>query len=362
MKLAMKSALVSLLVPVAMTPMLLAQDKGPAQQSDQRPWQQVTVPSTREVAANFKAPPREYGAIQPFQSWNGANAGQRLPGIPYDSAEVRARIVRDLDRLSASGVFIINLSPGRRAPGEPAYLSPGHMDQVKFTVAELAKRNMRMWIQDESDYPSGFAGGYITERYPQLGMQDIVSDITVHVAPGQTLEIPVPADTLAIWATESDAQNQIEKVIPIAIPADMQLTYLTPAEGTTPNEPRHSWQVQFLRHIYLSSPTRNFNRADGTRAKDGTYTIIDYLDPKATDAFLHTVHETYLGAVGDQFGKIVLGFFGDEPDYSSGIPWTPKLLEDFKAQKGYDLAPYLPSWFDRKPIAGADLGNPCAGV
>ena len=282
---------------------------------------------------------------------------QRQPDIPYDAAEVRARISRDLDRLSANGIFIINLSPGRRAPGEPAYLSPGHMDQVKYTVAELAKRNMRMWIQDESDYPSGFAGGYITERYPQLGMQDIVSDITVRVAPGQTLAMPIPPDTLAIWATETDAQGAIEKVIPIPMAADLQLKYQAPNEGTTPNEPRHSWQVQFLRHVYLSSPTRNFNRLDGTRAKDATYSIIDYLDPKATDAFLHTVHETYYGAVGDQFGKIVLGFFGDEPDYSSGIPWTPKLLEDFKAQKGYDLAPYIPSWFDRKPIDKADLAR-----
>jgi hypothetical protein len=350
MKFTQKLCLVSLLVPMSITPMLFAQDKAPeqqpAQRADQRPWQQVTFPSTREVAANFKAPPREYGAIQPFQSWNGT-----------DPAEVRQRISRDLDRLSANGIFIINLSPGRRAPGEPAYLSPGHMDQVKYTVAELAKRNMRMWIQDESDYPSGFAGGYITERYPQLGMQDIVSDITVHVAPGQTLAMPIPPDTLAIWATETDAQGAIEKVIPIPVAADLQLKYQAPNEGTTPNEPRHSWQVQFLRHVYLSSPTRNFNRADGTRAKDATYTIIDYLDSKATDAFLHTVHETYYGAVGDQFGKIVLGFFGDEPDYSSGIPWTPKLLEDFKAQKGYDLAPYIPSWFDRKPIDKADLAR-----
>jgi hypothetical protein len=357
MKLALKLSLVSLFVPMLFASALCAQDNAPTPRADQRPWQQVVVPSTREVAANFKAPPREYGAIQPFQSWNGANANQRLPGIPYDAAEVRARISRDLDRLSASGIFIINLSPGRRAPGEPAYLSPGHMDQVKYTVAELAKRNMRMWIQDESDYPSGFAGGYITERYPQLGMQDIVADITIHVAPGQTLQMPVPADTLAIWATETDAQGAIEKVIPIPVPADMQLKYLTPAEGTTPNEPRHSWQVQFMRHVYLSSPTRNFNRADGTRAKDATYTIIDYLDPKATDAFLHTVHETYYNAVGDQFGKIVMGFFGDEPDYSSGIPWTPKLLQTFQAQKGYDLTPYIPSWFDRKPIDKSDLAR-----
>lgn len=310
----------------------------PSASADTRPWQQLTVPTVGEVAANFKSPPREYGSIQPFASWNGA-----------DPAEVRARISRDFDRLSANGIFIVNLSPGRRAPGEGKYLSQEHMDQVKFTVQEAAKRNMRLWIQDESDYPSGFAGGYISERYPELGMQDIVADIQVHVAPGQTLTMPVPSDTLSIMALESDVSQTVQKVIPIPLPADLQLKWTVPSEGSTPNEPRMSWQVVFVRHIYLSSPTRNFNRADGTRAKDASYSIIDYLDPKATDAFLSTVHETYRKAVGDQFGKIVLGFFGDEPDYSSGIPWTPTLLEQFKAQKGYDLSPYIPTWFSHKP-------------
>ena len=157
----------------------------------QRPWQQITVPSVRDVAANFKTPPHEYGAIQPFASWNGS-----------DPKEVRERIVRDFDRLAANGIFVVNLSPGR---GEPKYLSPEHMDQVKFTVQEAAKRGMRLWIQDESDYPSGFAGGNISRQYPQLGMQGIVADIRVHVVPGQTLTMRVPPDTLAIisWQTLS---------------------------------------------------------------------------------------------------------------------------------------------------------------
>ena len=318
----------------------------PSASSEARPWQRITVPTVGEAAANFKSPPREYGAIQPFASWNGA-----------DPAEVRTRISRDFDRLSANGIFIVNLSPGRRAPGEGKYLSPEHMDQVKFTVQEAAKRNMRLWIQDESDYPSGFAGGYISERYPELGMQDIVADIQVHVAPGQTLTMPVPPDTLSIMALESDVSQTVQKVIPIPLPADLQLKWTVPNEGSTPNEPRMSWQVVFVRHVYLSSPTRNFNRADGTRAKDATYSLIDYLDPKATDAFLMTVHETYRKAVGDQFGKVVLGFFGDEPDYSSGIPWTPTLLEQFKAQKGYDLSPYIPLWFSHKPTEQSQRAN-----
>jgi hypothetical protein len=304
-----------------------------AQTPPQRPWQEITVPSTGQVAANFKSPPHEYGAISPFTGWDGP-----------DPAALKQRITADLDRMSANGMFIFNLASGKKSPGEPPYLSPGHMDEVKFIAAEAAKRNMRFWIQDESNYPSGFAGGYIQERYPQLGMQVMTADISVRVVTGQTLDMPVPPDTLAIWAVENSGT-----VVPIPVPADGQLKYHAPI----------SCQVKFLRHIYLSSPTRNDNRADGTRAKNATYSLIDYLDPKATDAFLHITHETYYGAVGDQFGKIVLGFFGDEPDYSennttgspivpgsAGVPWTPALLEAFKAQKGYDLTPYLPAWFD----------------
>jgi hypothetical protein len=310
----------------------------------QRPWQEITVPSVGQAAANFKAPPHEYGVISPFTGWDGP-----------DPVALKQRITADLDRMSANGMFVFNLASGRKSPGEPPYLSPGHMDEVKFIVQEAAKRNMRFWIQDESNYPSGFAGGYITERYPQLGMQVMTADISVHVVTGQVLEMPVPLDTLAIWAVQGN-----QTVVPIPIPADMQLKYQAPL----------SCQVRFLRHIYLSSPTRNDNRADGTRAKNATYSLIDYLDPKATDAFLHITHETYYGAVGDQFGKIVMGFFGDEPDYSennttgspiipgsNGLPWTPTLLEQFKAQKGYDLTPYLPAWFDGQPTAQSNLAR-----
>src|SRR5450759_4479296 len=253
-----------------------------------------------------------------------------------------ARIVQDLDRLAANGIFVVNVSPGR---GEPLYLTPEHMNQMKFVVQEAAKRGMKLWLQDESDYPSGFAGGKISKQYPQLGMQGIVADIHVRVAPGQTLSMPAPPDTLAIYAVMASPDQQVQGIVPIPVPANGQLKWIVPNEGTTPNEPRLTWEVVFVRHIYISSPTRNSNREDGTRAKDALYSLIDYLDPEATRAFLKITHDTYRQAVGDQFGKIVLGFFGGEPDYSSSIPWTPRLLDEFQARKGYDLKPYIPSFF-----------------
>ena len=79
----------------------------------QRPWQQITVPSVSEAAANFKTPPHEYGAIQPFASWNGS-----------DPKEVRERIVRDFDRLAettktAQELYdkMLELYPNRVNPG-----------------------------------------------------------------------------------------------------------------------------------------------------------------------------------------------------------------------------------------------------
>ena len=321
----------------------------------QRPWQQITVPSVRDVAANFKAPPHEYGAIQPFMSWNGPDAKERM-----------ARIVEDLDRLSASGVFMVNVSPGR---GIPAYLSPEHMAQMKFVVQEAKKRGMKLWLQDESDYPSGFAGGKMIQLYPQLCMQGIVADVHVRIAPGQRVSMPVLPDTLGIMALETTRDQQLHNVIQIPIPSDGQLKWIVPNEGSTPNEPHYDWELVFVRHIYISSPTRNFNREDGTRAKDGLYSLIDYLDPNATRAFLNVTHETYRQAVGDEFGNTVLGFFGDEPDYSiNGMPWSPKILEEFQKQKGYDLKPYIPLFFtggkltDEAQRAKADYWDVWSGI
>ena len=315
----------------------------------QGPWQQITVPPLREAAANFKTPPREYGTIQPFLSWNGP-----------DAKDIMARVVRDLDRLAANGVFVFNMSPGR---GEPKYLSPAHMAQVKFVVEEARKRGMKLWIQDECDYPSGMAGGLINTEYPQLRMQGIVADLRASVAAGQTLTIPLPPGTLGAFSVKGSDQSTA--LIPL--PAGDQFEWTAPSEGSDPNLPNWTWTVVFVRHLYRSSPTRSNTRTDGLRTKDARYSLIDFLDPEATHAFMKLTHETYKQAVGAEFGKTVLGFFGDETDYNGFIPWTPKLLDEFQKQKGYDLKPYIPMWFlgkltDEAQRAKADYYDVWSGL
>jgi hypothetical protein len=290
----------------------------------QQPWQKIADLSVSEAAANFRTPPREYGAIH-WAIWG--------------DALTQERIVREFDQLAANGIYVVNLGPARGMT--PKYLSPEHLALMKFAVEEARKRNMKIWLADEGSYPSGFAGGKISEQYPQLTMQGIVADTHVSVAPGQTVSIPALPDTLGALAVTqprtfpgAQAQAGTAKALPID---GGRIKWTAPPEGRS--------EVVMVRHVFRSSPTRYINRADGTYSKDSLYSLIDYLDPEATRAYLKTTHEVYKELFGQEFGKTVMGFFGDEPDYTGFIPWTPKLLDTFRERKGYDLQPYIPLFF-----------------
>jgi hypothetical protein len=376
-----------------------------------QPWREVTVPTVAEAATLFAQPQKEYSAIH-WAIWGGQQS--------------KERIISDIEKIyqSGGGVYMINNSRGVK----PAYLSPEYMDLVKTVVQECKKRGMKVWIEGDCGYPDGFAGGLISRDYPQLGMQGIIGDAHVTVAAGQTLDIPLPPDTLGIVANPRPAAAQpadasapaneapAGKTFPI--PADGIFKYTVPRGGAgvlivelpnanvrynlTVGEPfsiqlppdtksitlvanaggargrggrggggaggeaqsptvvplpadghlkwtapdgAGSWEITFIRHAYRTSPTRNDAGEDSGATKDSLYTLIDFLDPKATETYLKVIYDTYEKAVGDEFGKTILGFRADETDYTGVNPWTPKLLETFQAMKGYDFKTYIPLIF-----------------
>jgi hypothetical protein len=281
-----------------------------------QPWREITVPTVAEAAAAFPKPPREYGTIH-WAIWGGP--------------VTKERILADLEHMEANGTFVIMINNSRGL--RPSYFSSEYLELVKFTVAECKKRGMKVWLENEAGYPDGMAGGLISKEHPELGMQALVADARYSVAAGQTLKIPVPPDTVGILgytrATNTTA------VLPIPAQGDLQWTAPNPGMS----------EVVFVRHVFRSSPTRFTNREDGTANKDSLYALIDYLNPDATRTYMKLIHETYEKLVGDEFGKTILGFRGDEPDYTGFMPWTPKLLETFQRVKGYDLQPYLAQFF-----------------
>jgi hypothetical protein len=283
-------------------------------------WQRMQMPTAAQVSATWKNPPPEYGP-QPYFDMSGA----------VDQTEVR----RDLDEMKALGFRAVTPQAGVNLPFE--YLSEDYFKFFRMLVDEAKKRDMRVWIVDDIGYPSGFAGGKFTREKPGLCIQTLAVAERIAIAGGETLRRDVPEATVAVTAIGDDQTA-------ISLPVRNGSINWTAPPGR--------WQVAIVAHQFDTSPTRSeTNRKLATeprpntnniQAKDKSQSLEDYLNPEATRQFLAFTHEQYKKHLGEEFGRTILGFRGDEPDYSvSGLPWTQSFFDRFQRIKGYDIRPYL---------------------
>jgi hypothetical protein len=273
----------------------------------QQALQKLNDATVSEVAAQWKSPHSEFGP-EPYYGLNGS----------VSLEQVR----RDLDTLHGLGFRAVTVQAGFGMPF--AYLSPEYFAFFRSFVAEAKQRDMRVWIVDDAGYPSGFAGGKFSALSPQLRMQALEVSQKVPVAGGTTLRMDLPEAVVSAAAVDQDGA-----AMPLTL-KDHHLEWTAPAG---------IWTVLLVDHEFRTSPTRSDTNTQ--RVKDTSQSLEDYLDPAATRQYLAYTHEQYKQYVGEEFGKTILGFRGDEPDFSiSGLPWTPKFFERFRQLKGYDIQPY----------------------
>jgi hypothetical protein len=368
------------------------------------PWQEISVPTVAEAAASFSNPPKEHGAIHwalgfpPTReriladiaavSANGGggymmNSGGKQP--KYFSAEYFALFRLAVDECKKRGLKIWidgddgypdGFAGGLISRDYPQLGMQGIVADARYTVA--GGQTLRIALPPDtlgilanpSPATAGAAApapettvqavplpadGIFKWTAPSGGIWEVTfqgsaGEPRYSVASGQTLTIPLPPDTQHIQAMTRLVRRGPggrggpggQRPPPPAstvllLPAGGRFEWTAPDAGT--------WEVTLVRHVYRSSPTRYGQRADGTRDKDSLYSLIDYLDPRATATYLQLIQEGYAKVAGEDFGTTILGFRGDETDYTGFMPWTPRLLEIFQQEKGYDLQPYLAQFF-----------------
>ena len=301
-----------------------------AQAARPAPWQRIQMPAAAQVEAVWRTPPPEYGP-QPYVDLSGA----------VDQAEVQ----RDLDEMKALGFRAVTVQAGVNLPF--AYLSEDYFKFFRMLVAEAKQRDMRVWIVDDIGYPSGFAGGLFTREKPELRMQTLGVAERIAVAGGETVRREVPEATVAVTAIGADLST-------IAVPVQSGRIEWTAPAG--------DWQVVIVVHRFETSPTRSETNlkpateprpnTNNAQAKDQSQSLEDYMNPAATRQFLAFTHEQYKKHLGDEFGRTILGFRGDEPDYTvSGLPWTQSVFDRFEQIKGYDIRPWLATFLLPRGVA-----------
>ena len=245
----------------------------------------------------------------------------------------KPQMLRQMDLMKQAGVdeFYIYCEQGV----ELDFLEEEFFERVGWTVQEAKKRNMRVWIYDDLNWPSGTANGLMVRNHPEYRSQMLEAQ-RVEIAPNDYYFHNVTGEHLGVYIRR-DPDAKWEKIELV----------------------NNMWQNTTGQTVELfCSYTKYFNYdmmcSTGAKNSKAYRGYCDFLNPKAVQCWMGFVHEQYYKRFGKEFGKTIRGFFYDEPftTHYAGvitpwprIPWTPGLFEKFEKTYGYDFREWLPIIF-----------------
>jgi hypothetical protein len=234
----------------------------------------------------------------PFWSWNAG----------LDPVRLR----RQIESMKGAGIggFFMHSRYGLRTP----YLSEEWFACIAACIEKARAEGMAAYLYDEDRWPSGFAGGFITNDHPEFRLRFVQSVTTAPAAAEDVL------GRFALVLSESGTLRSYRKLA------------------------KHE-------HVADGEQTRWYRVVEEPRApvyNGGTY--LDTMNPTAVSEFLRLTHEQYAKRFAGEFGRTVPALFTDEPHL--GWPrqpdlanWTPSLPAAFRERRGYDILDHLPEIF-----------------
>ncbi len=243
----------------------------------------------------------------------------------------------------------------------PDYCGPGWWHDMDIIMDEARKRGMKVWILDDSHFPTGFANGAMEKADSKLARKNMVHQVIECGGAGSEMRLNLSEYREAPeWK-----QNQIEEMMsrgqkPELLPGDEiisialireggsteadivdltseaakeELVFTVPAEG--------KWNLHICHATRNSGPHRNY---------------INMMDHDSCRVQIDAVYEPHFAHYADDFGKTLAGFFSDEPELGNGhlyeqqkhvsemddLPWSAELGEALKEKWGEKYAAYLP--------------------
>ncbi|MDP4153619.1 MAG: glycosyl hydrolase [Bacillota bacterium] len=247
----------------------------------------------------FKNPGCEYRGT-PLWSWNTKLEEQTL--------------TEQISELKEMGFGGYHIHP--RIGLSDQYLGDTFMKMVKHSVEEGRRQQMLTWLYDEDRWPSGYAGGMVTEDTRNSARFLRVTPIKDENNPRLIARYDVCLD--------DSGRLKSYKML---------------------NENETAQNDEWFAYICLREKTPWFNNQS----------YANLLDKKAVERFVEVTHERYKEVIGKDFGGIVPAIFTDEPQFSTKttlpfakdkidviLSWTDDVPETFGKAYHFNILEYLP--------------------
>lgn len=253
----------------------------------------------------------------------------------------------------------------------PDYCGPKWWEDMDIILDEARKRSMKVWILDDSHFPTGYANGALRNQPNELQRQNLLCRIydckgrdtlvipsheLIHPepwAPSQTESMlgftraPIFDDDklLGLYAIKID--NETGRYSPDENLIDLMNLIEDMKKDFTFRVPDGDWKVYAL-HL-----SRNY----GSHSD-----YINMTDADSCKLLIDSVYEPHFKRYKNDFGKTIAGFFSDEPELGNGhlydkgivfpnysdLPWSRELEKKLEVTLGKDYIQYLPLLWDKE--------------
>lgn len=273
----------------------------------------------------------------------------------WQHGEEEAVLREEMRRIHESGIGAVCVE----ARPHPDFAGPLWWRDLDIIMDEAKKRGMRVWVLDDAHFPTGFANGYIRDKYPEKGKKYLMV---------KSIDADGPLDNDAFlvgdWLNRFDWMNPHEKLTMddelYAVVASRRDQDGDGVDGTlidlTPKV-----RDGILYWDMPEGPWRIFTLII-TRSWGGNPDYINIIDADSVRVLIDAVYEPHYARYQKDFGGTFAGFFSDEPcmgntkgynfDESIGrkmmvLPWSKEVPILLEKGLGSDFRRFLPClWFD----------------
>lgn len=232
------------------------------------------------------------------------------------------------------GGFFLHARMGRQT----AYLSDEWFLAIDAAIDEAKKTGLGVWIYDEDNWPSGYAGGAVLQsgewtHQRFLRFTEYETQPTVLINPYDGI--------LAMY--EIAGRESLEPRVVRIDPSTVANTNSTKRYKPSSGDPRTILVV--AREIHRGR--REFCPEEVVQG------YVDVFNPAVTDLFIQTTYEEYYRRYQTYFGNTIRGFFFDEPQYHElglwendtiRFPFSEQFPDAYSLSTGRELmvdAPWL---------------------
>ena len=279
----------------------------------------------------------------------GENENHILPflWLHGEDEETLRDYMRAIDE-SAIGAVCVESRP------HPDFCGPGWWLDMDIILDEAQKRNMKVWILDDSHFPTGYANGAMAEQPEGLCRRGICYKGYTLRSNGKNITINIRRfikksntkfSLLNIPAMLSKEKRHFSKDVIVSVTAIQGDTVIDLTDKLKDNKlictlPKGVWQICLCKLSFKCGVRRNY---------------INMLHPESCRVLIDAVYEPHFERYGKLFGSTIAGFFSDEPELgnsyayandplgtSQDLPWSDNLPSVLEEKMGADWKSKLP--------------------